>query len=52
LGLALYAFNVVTSYILTSALCGISTVVFLLTIYEPWFPAKVIADAVTAKMVR
>jgi hypothetical protein len=50
-GLSLYAFNVVGSHILAATRYAISTVVFLLTIYELWTPAKAAADALAANFL-
>jgi hypothetical protein len=43
-GLIVYSLNVVLSHVLAAMLYGISLVVFVLTIWEMWTPAKTIAD--------
>jgi hypothetical protein len=42
--LVIYSLNVVASHVLAAMLYGISLVVFVLTIWEMWTPAKTIAD--------
>jgi hypothetical protein len=51
-GLVVYSFNVVASHIIAAMLYGISLVVFVLTIWELWTPAKAIADALAARMMQ
>jgi hypothetical protein len=43
--LVIYSCNVVASHVLAAVLYAVCTLVFLLTIYEAWAPAKAIADA-------
>jgi hypothetical protein len=49
LGLIVYSVNVVASHSLAAILYGMSLIVFVLTAWELWAPAKAIADDLAAR---